>query len=321
MSIQITLTNPFARFRRPRKLSLIALVNGAAGQLLEFRHDGAVQGGEVLATLLTAGSAVSLVLKKINSELQLIVVIDGVEVKSLPLEDLQPLCALEVVQAHPVVVQTLRVLRQGAARPWSSIRFVVVAAILALILVVAAGWTDGQGSNSWAAATAAVKSETGLAAPVNVPLDMLDAAERKILAKVVAESGIALNPSSKGKPFAVFSDPNCPACRAFEKQLQAMDKSKFMPIVVPVAFKPGSNEAVAGVMCAKNIAAAWATAAGTNSVPSPSCPKGETHVQNNNAAFVALRFHSTPTLVAPNGRVIEGTGTTDQVLRWLGKNS
>lgn len=319
MSIQITLTNPLARLRPARERSLIASVNSVPGQLIEFRHEGAVQGGEVLATLLTAGSSVALALKKASGELHLCIVIDGAEAKSLALSHLDPQWTFTDVQAHPVVIQTLGAMRRGAGRPWPRLRYVIAAAVVVAIMILTASWSAGQASNSWAAATTSVKSDPAKSA--SAPQDMLDAADRQILAKVVAESGIALNPSSKGKPFAVFSDPNCPACRELEKQLQSMDKGKFMPIVVPVAFKQGSVEAVAGVMCSKNVAAAWTAAAGTDIPPAPTCAKGESQAQNNNAAFVALRFSSTPTLVAPNGRVIAGTGTSEQVLRWLAENS
>jgi protein-disulfide isomerase len=321
MSIQITLSNPLTRLRRARERSLIASVNSIAGQLIEFRHEGVVRGGEVIATMLTAGVPVSLALKKVNEDLHLCIVIDRVEAKSHVLDDLSPNGLLSDVLAHPAVVQTLEAMRRAAGRSWLRKRF-SIAAFMAMVLVVAA-WPDRPALTGWAAATSTAKLEAP-AQPEqasSTPQDMLDAAERQILARVVAESGIALNPSAKGKPFAVFSDPNCPACRELEKLLQSMSKDKFMPIVVPVAFKPGSMEAVAGVMCAKNLAAAWTAAAATAAPPAPTCAKGEAQVQNNNAAFVALRLNSTPTLVAPNGRVIAGTGTPEQVLRWLGENS
>lgn len=150
--------------------------------------------------------------------------------------------------------------------------------------------------------------------------DQLNESEKRVLAKAVADSGIEWR--SGGKPFVVFSDPNCPACRQLEEQLASIDKS-LTPVIVPVAFKKSSEEVVAGVLCAKDVAAAWKLAASGQVAPppAPGCPKGVEQTTANNAAFVALRFDRTPTIVASNGKVAVGAKDFEGLLRWIKLNS
>lgn len=147
--------------------------------------------------------------------------------------------------------------------------------------------------------------------------DQLNSTEKAALAQVVRQSGIEL--SQGGKPFVVFSDPNCPACRELEAKLATLDKS-LAPIIVPVSFKDGSPAAVSGILCAKDVLAAWRTAA-AGGAPAESCDKGSAQAVTNNAAFVALRFDKTPTFVTANGKVAVGAKDFEGLTRWLKENS
>ena len=353
MSIQLTLKNPFAWRAKADAVRvfdrLIESISADSKQLQFIKYGKAcslsVPGcvsvradGEqtqpprlVLATLLVSGTAIHLLaIARRHENIHLELASNNCVMASLRLgDDSDPVYKWEEVWDHPQTRSALEVFERAAQRsgsrfslkawlPWLVCLFGLgVSALLAL----GAGAAGNAAASATRPAPAAVDPSPSQASVQ----DMLDASDRKILARAVAEAGIALDPSVKGKPFVVFSDPNCPACQALEKTLQTLDRTQFTPIVVPVSFKDGSAEKVAALYCAADMAAAWAKAAsaqpGPGPAPSPgSCTKGEAMARNSNAAFVALRLNQTPTIVAPNGRIVAGTGSPEQVATWLRSN-
>lgn len=147
--------------------------------------------------------------------------------------------------------------------------------------------------------------------------DQLNGKERELLVQVVKQS--AIETGSGSKSFVVFSDPNCPACRELEGKLSKLNKD-FNPLVVPVSFKPNSKESVAGILCSKDVVAAWRKAI-SGGEPQPGCEKGIDQATTNNAVFVALKFDSTPTIVTSNGKVARGAKDFDGLMRWVKENS
>lgn len=347
--MQITLKNPFARKKveptaGPGQCSLIARLSPVQGTLVEFRRQGPVREADPpltsdwsgpqmrLATLIAPGGCLHLSVEQVDEQgamaLMLRYETDAAPCACVHLEALAVTQSTwEEVWAHAAVAQTLESMRGGCksptAKPCATGRKTIGIAALVLVLLAGLAAVGGfsQNQNSPVPASAATPS-----ALVQEPQasDLLNSNERQVLANIVAESGVALDPSVKGKPFVVFSDPNCPSCRQLEQQLHALDKDMFTPIIVPVAFKPGALEKAASIYCVKTaeVANAWAAAIKSEpDAPATYCEAGRVQAEKNNAAFAALRFGSTPTIVAPNGRVIAGSGTTEQILRWLQDNS
>ena len=124
--------------------------------------------------------------------------------------------------------------------PWWGAALVVTLAFISSMLLLA-DKTPAQ-----PALVAAAKSKEIMAPVVSASSsgDQLNENEKKILSAAVAQSGIELR--SGGKPFVIFSDPNCPACRQLEERMAEIDKS-LSPVVVPVSFKSNSAEAVASI--------------------------------------------------------------------------
>jgi protein-disulfide isomerase len=115
--------------------------------------------------------------------------------------------------------------------------------------------------------------------------------------------GIVIRPGKQ--MLTVFSDPLCPACREFEKQLAEMDKNIGVRII-PVAFQPGSAEKVAAILCAADPAKAWQQAMSVAPIDAAPCDGGKKSAVENNAAFSSIQATATPTLVAPNGTLAVG---------------
>lgn len=152
--------------------------------------------------------------------------------------------------------------------------------------------------------------------------DTLSATEMQVVANVTREMGIQMRPS--GQPFVIFSDPNCPSCKDLEPKLSQIDP-RFVPVIVPVSFKVGSEELVKNVLCAKDTVSAWSAAIGGyapvgDAVSDGKCAGAGDKAMKANGAFVALNFTGTPTLVSATGMVIAGSGSLDDINKWLAEN-
>lgn len=179
----------------------------------------------------------------------------------------------------------------------------------------------GQPMTSNSGGTPQVAAVMTAQAPVATSLgDQLNEVEKQILTKVVAESGIEL--TAGGKPFVIFSDPNCPSCRQLEAQLATLGKG-LSPVIVPVSFQRNSAEAVSSLLCSTDIPGAWRTAvaADRNVAASGGCAKGQAQADANNAAFTALKFDRTPTIVTSSGKVAVGIKDFDGLTKWIKSNS
>jgi hypothetical protein len=208
---------------------------------------------------------------------------------------------------------------QGASKsgmPWWGTALVVALAFVCSVFLLA-GQVPAAAKTAPAAASSPVTTPPVTSA-ISSTGDQLNETEKKILAQTVLASGIELR--SGGKPFVIFSDPNCPACRQLEARLDEIDKG-LSPVVVPVSFKTNSAEAVANILCSKDVAGAWRGAITGQKLSGSGCQKGEDQATANNAAFVALRFERTPTIVAANGKVAVGAKDFDGLLRWIKENS
>lgn len=117
-------------------------------------------------------------------------------------------------------------------------------------------------------------------------------------------------------PLVVFSDPNCPACRATEPAIEALSKER--PVfIVPLAYKDGSENLTAQILCSKDqaeAAMAWRTALADGTPPTQAaCDRGRAAVKSNMSVSEVIGVSKTPTLMAPDGRLMEGGGTVDQI--------
>lgn len=193
----------------------------------------------------------------------------------------------------------------------------LVGAFLAYVLVVLFARTaelDARIHNLRLAAVGAV-APTAESAP-GAMSNQLDPSQMLVLLEAVRASGVSR--FDQGDPFVMFSDPNCPACRAFEGQM-AKEGWAFNPLIVPVSFQTGSQDAVAGVLCAADVAKAWQQA--VEGKPAPACDKGRLQAALNNEAFSALGLDSTPTFVSMTGQVFRGASDLNTLLSWARANS
>lgn len=124
-------------------------------------------------------------------------------------------------------------------------------------------------------------------------------------------------------PVYVFSDPKCPACRAVEPAIQEV--AQHQPVVVlPVAYKPGSDEVAVDALCRadwQQQAETWRDAMAVDvrgkentlndelfknrdRVPKL-CTKGKDWLEKNRQAFEAMGLTQTPSVVNEDGKLLD----------------
>lgn len=199
---------------------------------------------------------------------------------------------------------------QRRSTPSAARAAAVMLAGAGLLFVLAAIAEQINPSRSPQVAAAAATNEAAPTAPTPAPAPSLSSADQAI-----TFGPGHLDPK---RTVYVFSDPNCPACRHFEREIGQLTRQGLDVALFPVAFRPGSSELVRDVMCAPDRAAAWAKAARGEAIAPADCPQGRQIALLNNALFSGARMSKTPTIVLPNDQRIEGAVTAQQIRQRLG---
>jgi protein-disulfide isomerase len=191
-----------------------------------------------------------------------------------------------------------------------------------------AGQDEGQGQApaAWNALTLQQKEtllgmantaavEAGVAAPPGAAPVVLTKSEMDTLKRATAIRPTKKS-SASAKVFYVFEDPMCSACRHIATQLKDIG-ADYVPIIMPIAFQPGAKEQAVAALCAPDPVKAWNHAMQGLSIQGKPCEKGLKAIEANNKLFVELGMGSTPTLVAPNGTLAQGSAQTQAIAAWV----
>ena len=116
--------------------------------------------------------------------------------------------------------------------------------------------------------------------------------------------------------FAVFSDPDCPYCRKLEAAMEQLQDVTVHTFVMPLAsLHPEATTKAIAIWCADDRLAAWRTAMRDGTAPPAiDC---DHPITRNVALGERLGITGTPTLIAADGRVLQGAATTAQLDAWL----
>jgi len=117
------------------------------------------------------------------------------------------------------------------------------------------------------------------------------------------------------RKIAVFSDPNCPYCKRFEKDLATLDDITVHIFLYPV-IKPESVAQTKSVWCSKDRAKAWNDLMLRDIEPTapPDC---ETPIEKLVALGRRLGANSTPTWFLESGARYQGAVPLEEVRRLL----
>jgi thiol:disulfide interchange protein DsbC len=131
-----------------------------------------------------------------------------------------------------------------------------------------------------------------------------------------AELAIRTVRGSGRRTLAVFSDPDCPHCRALEETLAALEDVTILTFLHPVeALHPGARDRAIAVWCAADRAQAWSALMRQGIAPPASTC--DHPIDSITALGAHLRLQGTPTLFAGDGRRLVGARTAAELDAWL----
>jgi thiol:disulfide interchange protein DsbC len=117
---------------------------------------------------------------------------------------------------------------------------------------------------------------------------------------------------------AIFSDPNCPYCKRFEKDLAKVDDITIYTFLYPI-LSQDSIEKSKGVWCSADKSKAWSEMMLNGTVPAAAhC---DTPIDKNLELGRKYRVNGTPTLVFANGERVPGAIPVEQLEKLLAQNA
>jgi thiol:disulfide interchange protein DsbC len=123
------------------------------------------------------------------------------------------------------------------------------------------------------------------------------------------------------RPIAVFSDPDCPYCQDFERQLASIDNVTVYNFLYPIRdLHPQAEEKGRLIWCAKDPANAWNEWMKRQTLPSAGDCSNDPMADIRELGR-SLKVTSTPTLFFKNGRRFAGTLPASNLNRMLDQNS
>ncbi len=120
------------------------------------------------------------------------------------------------------------------------------------------------------------------------------------------------------RQLALFSDPNCPYCKRFEKDLVKLDDITIYTFLYPI-LSQDSHVKAAAVWCSADKAKAWSELMLNGTVPSAA--RCDTPIEKNLELGRKYRVTGTPTLIFANGERVPGAVTAEQLEKLLAKNN
>jgi thiol:disulfide interchange protein DsbC len=138
--------------------------------------------------------------------------------------------------------------------------------------------------------------------------------------KLPFEHAIKLVKGKGERQIAVFSDPDCPHCKALEKELAKLDNLTVHLFLMPLAdLHPQAVGIAEAIWCAEDRARSWQAYMLEN--VKPEAGKACATPLSDIAKLAAdMNINGTPAIILPNGRILPGAVTSGQLETLLGKS-
>jgi len=120
------------------------------------------------------------------------------------------------------------------------------------------------------------------------------------------------------RTLAVFSDPNCPYCKRFEKDLAKIDDVTIYTFLYPI-LSPDSHEKAKAIWCSSDKSKAWSELMLNGKVPAAA--QCDTPIDRNLALGRKYRINGTPTLIFASGERVPGAVTAEQLEKLFAQNA
>jgi thiol:disulfide interchange protein DsbC len=119
------------------------------------------------------------------------------------------------------------------------------------------------------------------------------------------------------RTLAVFSDPNCPYCKRFEKDLAKVDDVTVYTFLYPI-LSQDSQEKSKAVWCSADKSKAWSELMLNGTLPATA--RCDTPIEKNLEFGRKHRVTGTPTLIFANGERVPGAIPSEQIEKLLAQN-
>lgn len=115
------------------------------------------------------------------------------------------------------------------------------------------------------------------------------------------------------KRLYVFSDPDCPYCRTLQPEIDKLHDVEVFVFPFPLTgLHPGARDVASAIWCQPDRAAAWDDYLVRHIAPR-SAAACANPIERNVALAAAIGLRATPSIVLPNGVVIEGGEIADRI--------
>jgi thiol:disulfide interchange protein DsbC len=115
------------------------------------------------------------------------------------------------------------------------------------------------------------------------------------------------------KRLYVFSDPDCPYCRTLQPEIDKLHDVEVFVFPFPLTgLHPGARDVASAIWCQPDRAAAWDDYLVRHIAPK-SVATCANPIERNVALATAIGLRATPSIVLPNGVVIEGGEMADRI--------
>ena len=132
------------------------------------------------------------------------------------------------------------------------------------------------------------------------------------------ESAVKTVRGNGKRVLAVFSDPNCPYCKRFEKDLAKVNDVTVYTFLYPILSQDSIDKSKA-VWCAADKSKAWNELMLNGTAPA--LARCDTPIEKNLALGRKYRVNGTPTLIFANGERVPGAIPQEQMEKLLADNS
>jgi thiol:disulfide interchange protein DsbC len=120
------------------------------------------------------------------------------------------------------------------------------------------------------------------------------------------DQAVKIQRGNGSRVMAMFSDPYCPACRQFERELSKVDNLTLYVFMFPV-IRPANKEHSKAVWCSPDRAKAWLELAAASRPKVPDADPGCANPVDKLVEYgKTIGVSATPTLILPNGEKYSG---------------
>lgn len=155
-----------------------------------------------------------------------------------------------------------------------------------------------------------------------VPIDSIKKQEpRKVdFSKLPLKEAFVLGTKGAAKKVAVFTDPDCPACKVLHEEMKKVLTQRkditFYLFFNPLPQHPDAPRKAQAILCEKSVKVLDDAYAG-KAVPESTCKGAGELLEKSKALAMKMQFNSTPTLVRNDGLVQPGALPADRLIEWI----